>query len=80
MNDPFGSMQNMVSQYRGFLRNPMQYFMQKRLNIPQNIANDPDAMIQHLMNNGQMSQGCYNQLQQMSQAIRNNPMFRNFMK
>ena len=73
--DPFGSMQGFMNQFRGFMQNPMQAMMQSRLNIPQNLANNPQGAIQYLMNNGQMSQGQYNQLQQMASKIQQNPQF-----
>ena len=75
MRDPFGSMQNFMGQFRGFMQNPMQFMLQKRLNIPQKFANNPQSAIQHLMNNGQMSQEQYNQLQQMARQIQSNPQF-----
>lgn len=75
MMDPFGSMNGFMGQFRGFMQNPMQYMMQKRLNIPQQYQNDPNAAIQYLMNNGQMSQSQYNQLQQMARQIQGNPQF-----
>lgn len=80
MKDPFGSMQGFMGQFRGFIRNPMQYMMQKKLNIPQQFANDPQGAIQHLMNNGQMTQAQYNQLQQMAQQIQNNPQFQQMIQ
>ena len=40
--------------YQQFRANPMQ-MLQSRFNIPQGInTNDPNAIIQHLMNTGQM--------------------------
>ncbi len=75
MRDPFGSMQNFMGQFRGFMQNPMQFMLQKRLNIPQQLASNPQSAIQHLMNNGQMSQEQYNQLQQIARQIQSNPQF-----
>lgn len=40
--------------------NPMSFVMQRGLNIPQDIANDPNKIIQYLMNTGQVSQEKYN--------------------
>ena len=56
--DPFGSMQAMMGQLRQFMGNPMQFMTRNRLNLPGNIdvMRDPNAAIQHLMNNGQMTQ------------------------
>lgn len=77
--DPFGSMQGFMGQFQGFMQNPMQYMMQKKLNIPQNLQNDPNGAIQYLMNAGTMSQEQYNQLQRMAQQIQGNPMFQQFV-
>lgn len=65
--------------YKNFMGNPMQ-MLAKRMNIPQNIGNDPNAIIQHLMNSGQMNQGQYNQLKQMAGQIQNNPQFKQSMQ
>lgn len=62
---------NMLSQLRS---NPAQILSQ-RFNVPQNI-NNPQDIIQYLLNSGQVSQDQVNQAMQM----RNNPMFRNFFK
>lgn len=80
MKDPFGSMQGFIGQFQGFMRNPMQYMMQQKLNIPQQFANDPQGAIQHLMNNGQMTQAQYNQLQLMANQIQQNPQFMQMMQ
>lgn len=48
--------------FNQFMRNPMGFMMQRKLNIPQNLANDPQAIVQHLMNTGQMSQDTFNKL------------------
>lgn len=61
--------QNMMSVLQNFKQNPMQ-FLAKKYNIPQNIANDPNAIIQHLMNTGQVSQNQYNQAMQMAQQFK----------
>lgn len=73
---PFGTF---MSQFKGFMGNPMQMLMQNKLNIPQNLANNPNAIIQHLMNSGVMSQEQYNQLKQTAGQIQNNPQFQQMM-
>lgn len=75
--DPFGSMQGFIGQFQGFMRNPMQFLLQRRLNLPQyiNPMQNPGQAIQYLMNNRVMSQEQYNQLQQMASQIQNNPQF-----
>ena len=69
-----------ASSFQGFMRNPMQMLTQKKLNIPQNIQNNPQAIVQHLMNSGQMSQQQFNQLQSMAKQIQGNPQFMQIFK
>jgi len=62
---------NILSQLKA---NPIQ-MLSRRFNIPQNM-NNPQEIIQHLLNSGQVSQDQVNQAMQM----RNNPMFKNLFK
>ena len=59
------------NQFNQFRQNPMQYMLQKGMNIPQNIGNNPNAIVQHLLNTGQISQQQYNQAAQMARMLRN---------
>ena len=77
--DPFGSMANMVRQYQGFLNNPIQFLAQRQMRIPQDVQNNPQAIVQHLLNNGQMTQQQLNGLQQMANQIQGNPQFQQLM-
>lgn len=79
MNDPWGSFQNFVSQFRQVMSNPQQYVMQN-LGIPQEIANNPDAIMQKMMKEGRVSQQQYNAARRAAQQIQNNPMFGQLMK
>lgn len=68
-------MTNILQAYQQFRSNPMQMLIQK-YNIPQNInANNPNDIIQHLLNTGQVSQQQINALQ----GMRNNPMIQQLM-
>lgn len=62
----------MLSQMKS---NPME-IIGKRFNIPQNM-NNPNDIIQHLMNTGQISQERYNQANNMVKQMQNNPQFQN---
>lgn len=48
---------------------PIRFIRQAGYNIPDNL-NDPNAIIQHLMNSGQVSQQRYEQARQMAQNFR----------
>lgn len=49
--------------------NPMQFLMQRRFNIPANIANDPNAIVNHLLSTGQVSQDAYNRAYSMAKQF-----------
>lgn len=69
-------MNDIFSMYQQFRQNPAQMIMQ-RFNIPNNVnMNDPNSIIQHLLNSGQISQEQVNQAMQM----KNSPMFRGMFK
>ena len=65
MNNPM----NMMQMLQQFKANPMQMLMQRRFNVPANIANDPSAIINHLMSTGQINQDQVNQAYQMAQRF-----------
>ena len=50
-------------------QNPAQMLRQAGLNVPDNL-NDPNQIIQHLMNSGQISQQRYEQARQMAAQFR----------
>lgn len=53
----------MLGQFR---QNPMQFLLQSRLNVPQSMLNDPNAIMQHLLSTGQRSQQQMNAAYQMA--------------
>ena len=65
--DPFGSMQNFMSQFQCSMQ-----MLSQRLGVQ---GNDPSQMIQQLMNSGKMSQNDYNNLQRIAKQIQQNPSF-----
>ena len=58
-----------------FKQNPMA-LLSRKFKIPQNVnTQDPNEVIQYLMNSGQVSQGMYNRAnQQLSAMKKNNKM------
>ena len=71
---------NMLMAFQSFMQNPTQFFSQRNVNIPQDISKNPDKIIQHMMNNGMISQEQYNHAKQMAEQMKNNPMFRGMFK
>ena len=64
-------MNNPMQMLAQFKQNPMQFFIQHKLNVPQNLMNDPQAILNHLLQTGQVSQDAVNQAYQaMSQFKR----------
>lgn len=59
-----------MQMYQQFRQNPMAMLSQK-YNIPQNL-NDPNEIIQHLLNTGQVSQLQVNQ----AMSMKDSPMFK----
>lgn len=61
-------MNNLLQQLKS---NPLQFLMQRRMNLPQNISlNDPQAILNHLVQTGQVSQQQINNAYQMAQKFR----------
>ena len=69
-------MMNSIFQiYQQLRQNPMQ-MLARRFNIPSNVnINDPNSIIQHLINTDQVTQQQVNQMMTM----RNNPMIQQLM-
>ena len=68
-NNPLGqnNMAQMLSQIKS---NPVQFLVSRRLNVPQNMMNDPNAIINHLLQTKQVSQSQVNQAYQMAGQFR----------
>lgn len=68
MNNPMaGNMRewNQMQLLQQLRQNPIQVLRQAGLNVPDNLS-DPNSIIQHLMNSGQISQQRYEQARQMA--------------
>ena len=60
---------NMMGQFNTFIQNPMQFLMQRKINIPEQYSNDPHGAVQYLVNNGQMNQESFNKMMSMAQKM-----------
>ena len=66
----------LMSMYQQLRTNPMQ-LLAKRFNLPQGMnMNNPNDIIQHLLNTGQISQQQVNSVM----GMRNNPMIQQLMQ
>ena len=61
--------QGMMSQFNTFMRNPLQFLMQRRINVPPQYANDPQGAVQYLLSSGQMSQETYQALRSKAEQM-----------
>ena len=61
--------QGMMSQFGNFMRNPMAFLMQRRINVPPQYANDPQGAVQYLLSTGQMSQETYQTLRSKAEQM-----------
>lgn len=69
-------MNNIFQLYQQMMQNPMAMLTQ-RFNIPQDVdINDPNAIIQHLLNTNQVTQEQVNHAMNM----RNNPAIQTLMR
>ena len=62
-------MTNPMQMLMALKQNPAQLLQQAGFNIPMNLS-DPNAIIQHLMNSGQISQQRYEQARRMASMFR----------
>lgn len=62
-------MTNPMQMLMALKQNPAQLLQQAGLSIPMNLS-DPNAIIQHLMNSGQISQQRYEQARRMASMFR----------
>lgn len=70
-----GNINDVMRVFNTLRQNPMQ-ILSRRFNIPQNInLQDPNAIIQHLLNSGQISQSQVN----MAMGARNDPFIQQIM-
>lgn len=61
-------MMNMMKMFQQFRSNPMQ-MLSRRFSIPEGI-NDPNEILQHLVNTNQVSQDQINQISQMANMFK----------
>lgn len=61
---------NIFQAFQVFMQNPQGFMQQQNLGIPQNIMNDPNKIIEYLMQNGKVSQQMYNQAAEMAKNFK----------
>lgn len=62
---------NPMQMLQALKSNPIQFLMQRKFNVPANMASDPNAILNHLLQTGQVTQDAVNRAyQQMGQFKR----------
>ena len=52
-----------------FMQNPLQFLLQRKINIPQEYANNPQGAVQYLMSTGKMSQMTFENLRNQASQM-----------
>ena len=63
-------MTNIMSLLQSFKQNPIPMLMSRRFNVPVSMASDPNAILQHLLSTGQVSQADINRTYQMAKNMK----------
>lgn len=66
---PLGNIANLFQKFNQFRQNPIGSLLGMGINIPQNISNNPEAIVNYLRNSGQMSEDQFNQFSQLAQQF-----------
>jgi len=68
--NPFGNMIEILNKFRTFMQNPISAMMSSGMDIPQNIANNPDAILNYMRYSGRMTDDQYSQAAQAASDFR----------
>ena len=60
---------DMMSQYAQFKKDPVQFLISRKNNIPQEYLNNPKGAVEYLMNSGQMTQNQLSQIEAMASKL-----------
>ena len=77
MNNP---MQGFMNGFQNFMQNRTQMMTQSQFGIPQDCMNDPNKVVQYLLDSGKINQSQYNQAKQIADQMKNNPVFMQMFK
>ena len=67
MNNSISGIMNMLQQFKA---NPMQFLIQRKLNVPASMMSDPNAIVNHLLSTGQVSQEQVNNAYKIAQNFK----------
>lgn len=75
MNNMFGNMQYIMSEYNTFRQNPVQWFANRNVQNPQQLMQNPQQAVQSMMNGGAVNNQQFNQIMSMAKIIQSMGMF-----
>lgn len=70
-------MNNVYGMFQNFMRNPMNLL--SGFGIPNNMINNPNAIIEQMMSSGRINQAQYNQAMQTYRQLQNDPRIRQIL-
>ena len=54
--------QSIIGQFEAFMRNPIEYLINRKINIPEQYRNNPQEAVNYLVSSGQMDPQTLNNL------------------
>ena len=60
---------DMMSQYAQFKKDPVQFLISRKINIPQEYLNNPKGAVEYLMNSRQMTPDQLSQIEAMASKL-----------
>ena len=66
---PLGNIANIFQKFNQFKQNPIGALMGVGVNIPNELSNNPEAMVNYLRNSNQMDDNQFSQLKQLAEQF-----------
>ena len=68
---PLGNIAALFQKFNQFVKNPFGALLGMGINIPNNLSNDPKAMVNYLRNSGQMNDNQFSQIKDLAEQFQN---------
>lgn len=60
---------SIMEQFSTFQQNPIKFLLNRNIQIPQDLQQDPKGAVQYLLNSGNMTQAQFNKLNSMASQL-----------
>lgn len=60
---------SIMEQFNTFQQNPIKFLLNRNIQIPQDLQQDPKGAVQYLLNSGNMTQAQFNKLNSMASQL-----------